>query len=196
MTAITALKKNIPSILTLTVLAVLTICLFQTGIFSSGDKMELFLKKAGILAPAVFIAIQILQVVFPLIPGGISCVIGVVVFGPLYGFVYNYAGMVIGSGIAFWLGRKYGKSFILKFVSEAKYQKYEAWLDKGKKFDILFSLAIFLPCSPDDLLCMIAGLTSMSFRKFMILYMLCKPLSLAAYSVGFEALSSGLAAFF
>ena len=78
------------------------------------------------------------------------------------------------------------KTFILKFVSQSKYQKYEVWLEKGKKFNIFFALAIFFPGSPDDLLCMIAGMTLMSFKKFLTLYALCKPLSLLTYSIGFE----------
>ena len=35
------------------------------------------------------------------------------------------------------------------------------------KFDTFFMLAIFLPCAPDDLLCMLAGLTHMSLKKIL-----------------------------
>lgn len=45
-------------------------------------------------------------------------------------------------------------------------------------------LAIFLPCAPDDLLCMLAGLTHMSLKKFVLIILLGKPLSLIAYSYG------------
>ena len=74
------------------------------------------------------------------------------------------------------------------FVKEETYDKYITWLDKGKKFDKFFALAIFFPCAPDDVLCMLAGLTDMSWRKFLtILFLgrpvLGKPASIAAYSM-------------
>ena len=55
--------------------------------------------------------------------------------------------------------------------------------DKGKKFDKFFALAIFFPCAPDDVLCMIAGLTKMSWKKFSAIILLGKPASIAAYSM-------------
>ena len=60
-------------------------------------------------APAAFVLLQIIQIIIPVIPGGLSCVIGVLVFGSLFGFLYNFAGMLIGSALAFWIGKKCGK---------------------------------------------------------------------------------------
>ena len=37
---------------------------------------------------------------------------------------------------------------------------------------------------PDDILCMIAGLTKMSYKKFMMIILLCKPFGLLLYSQG------------
>ncbi len=193
MTAKKTLKKSIPAVFSAASIFIILVLMIRTGIFSSPDRMEAFLDKAGMWAPAAFVLLQIIQIIIPVIPGGLSCVIGVLVFGSLFGFLYNFAGMLIGSALAFWIGKKCGKTFILKFVSQSKYQKYEVWLEKGKKFNIFFALAIFFPGSPDDLLCMIAGMTLMSFKKFLTLYALCKPLSLLTYSIGFEAVTAGLA---
>ena len=56
--------------------------------------------------------------------------------------------------------------------------------DKGKKFDKLFcTCEFFFPCAPDDVLCMIAGLTKMSWKKFSAIILLGKPASIAAYSM-------------
>lgn len=55
-------------------------------------------------------------------------------------------------------------------------------------FDKWFALAIFFPAAPDDLLCFLAGVTSMSFKKFLIIILLGKPLSIAAYSLGLQLL--------
>ena len=177
-------KKNSIKFLTVLILAGFAAALGISGVFSSREQMEQFLNQAGLLAPAAFILLQIIQVIFPILPGGVSCLLGVAVFGPLSGFIYSYTGLVLGSVISFLLIRKYGQALIQKLVSEKNYTKYVGWLQKGKKFNLLFAAAIFLPGFPDDLLCMLAGLSSMSFKKFFIIILLCRPVSLIGYSAG------------
>ena len=44
-----------------------------------------------------FVALQAIQVVIPILPGSIGCLFGVIFFGPVMGFVYNYVGICGGS---------------------------------------------------------------------------------------------------
>lgn len=184
------IRKNAITLTGLFILIVLAIAGAISGVFSSQERLELFLAQAGILAPGIFLLIQMIQVIIPILPGGVTCLIGVVVFGPVWGFIYNYIGLVAGSLISFLLIRKYGKTLILKLVSEKNYNKYIGWLEKGKKFQILFAAAIFLPGFPDDVLCMLAGLSSMSLGRFTLIMLLCRPVSLIGYSVGFNIFTS------
>lgn len=170
----------------LTVIAV--IYGYQKGIFTSADKLQALVKEAGIWGPLLFIGIQLIQVVVPIIPGGITCVAGIVIFGPIAGFLYNYIGIVVGSIINFALARSYGQTFIRSMVSEKLYEKYVGWLNKGERFDKLFALAIFFPVAPDDFLCMLAGLTKMTYKKFTAIILLGKPAALLAYSFSLTAI--------
>lgn len=154
------------------------------GIFTSQVKMEAFLKPMGIWAPVVFIAVQAVQVVVPILPGGIGCLGGVLMFGPFWGFVYNYVGICIGSAAAFLLAKRFGQPFVRSITNERLYEKYIGWLERGQKFDRLFALAIFFPVAPDDFLCYLAGLTSMRFKRFSTIILLGKPASIALYSLG------------
>lgn len=155
----------------------------KNGIFESQQSLEAFIGKAGIFGPLIFIFIQAIQVVIPILPGFVTCIAGAVVFGPLEGFIYSYTGMCIGSMMAFYISRKYGTAFVKKLVKPQTYDKYILWLEKGKKFDILFLLAIFLPAAPDDVLCFIAGLTRMTWKKFTVIILLGKPFVIALYSL-------------
>ena len=157
---------------------------WRSGIFSSREAMEAFLEPFGPGAPVMFILIQIIQVVIPILPGGISCLGGVVLFGPVWGFIYNYAGICVGSLLAFLLARQYGRPLVESMVSRSACEKYGRWLDNGKKFDRFFAAAIFFPVAPDDLLCYLAGLTKMSVKKFTAIIVLGKPASIALYSMG------------
>lgn len=166
-------------------LSLLFLAYFQQhpNFFAVGGTFQAYLVKLGILAPCLFILIQIVQVVYPVIPGGLTCVLGHVVFGPFLGFIYNTVGIFIGSLISFMLARKYGAQFAKIFVSDDTYNKYIPCLDKGKYFERFLAAAFILPGFPDDFLCMVAGLGKMSLRKFTSIFLLAKPVTLYIYTV-------------
>ena len=88
---------------------VLVIIGLKMGVFTSPETLQIFLRGAGLWAPLFFVGIQVVQVVFPIIPGGLTCVAGVLLFGPAWGFLYNYVGICIGSCINFSLAKQYGR---------------------------------------------------------------------------------------
>ena len=174
---------NTISIIGLGLSIALTIYFINLGVFKDINALRGLVGNSVILGPIIFMLLQILQVVIPIIPGGISSAAGVLIFGPYLGFVYNYVGISIGSVIIFLLGRRYGKPFILSMISDKTYDKYIGWLDNQSRFEKLFALAIFLPVAPDDALCLMAGLTNVSVKKFTLIILLAKPLSIFLYSM-------------
>ncbi|EOA8313915.1 TVP38/TMEM64 family protein [Enterococcus hirae] len=174
---------NFISIIGLVISIGLTIYFINLGVFKDLNSLRGLVGDSIILGPIIFILIQILQVVIPIIPGGISTAAGVLIFGPYAGFIYNYVGICIGSIIIFLLGRRYGKPFILSMVSDKTYNKYVGWLDNQNRFEKLFALAIFLPVAPDDALYLMAGLTNISVKKYTWIILLAKPLSIFLYSM-------------
>ena len=174
---------NTISIIGLCLSIALTIYFINLGVFKDINALRGLVGNSVILGPIVFILLQILQVVIPIIPGGVSSAAGVLIFGPYLGFVYNYVGISIGSVIIFLLGRRYGKPFILSMISDKTYDKYIGWLDNQSRFEKLFALAIFLPVAPDDALCLMAGLTNMTVKKFTLIILLAKPASIFLYSM-------------
>ncbi|MBJ8326140.1 TVP38/TMEM64 family protein [Streptococcus pacificus] len=158
-------------------------------LFSVNGSFTRFLKDIGFWGPIGFILIQIIQVIYPVIPGGLTCVIGHALFGPLYGFLYNVTGIFIGSVLAFLLARRYGEHFVKAFVSDETYDKYITYLDKGHYFDYFLATAFILPGFPDDFLCMVAGLSKMSLKKFTFITLLSKPATLYLYTyIAFEGI--------
>ncbi|MEE1314964.1 MAG: TVP38/TMEM64 family protein [Faecalimonas sp.] len=166
-------------------LVILIVLGWRKGIFQDRAVLEALLQKAGFWAPLCFLVIQIVQVVIPLLPGGVSCAVGVLVFGAVEGFIYNVAGLTIGSMIAFLLAKRFGARVVQFFVQEKTYNKYIGWLDKGRRFEIFLIFALFLPGLPDDALCMLSGLTKMTWKKFLAIFLLTKPISIALYSVAY-----------
>jgi uncharacterized membrane protein YdjX (TVP38/TMEM64 family) len=173
---------NITALLSLLAIIAVTIYWYRIGVFKNLSHLQNYLNGTGFVGPLIFIAIQIVQVVIPIIPGGVSTAAGVLLFGPWQGFLYNYIGICIGSFINFFLARRYGKPFILHIVPEKVFEKYMAYAKNQQKFDMFFAVAIIAPIAPDDVLCLIAGLTHMKTRMFSWIIILGKPITIAAYS--------------
>ena len=161
---------------------------YKSGSFRSAETFQEFVKGFSGTGAAVFILIQMIQVVFPILPGGISCLAGVLLYGPWMGFVYNYVGICAGSMAAFGIARNLGRAAFESRFSPGQIQKFEAWTEQNRRFLKLFSAAIFFPVAPDDLLCYLAGTTSMTWKQFICVILLGKPFSIALYSLGLTKL--------
>ena len=116
----------------------------RNGLFTSEEAMAQFLSGLGMWGPFVFVALQVVQVVIPIMPGGISCLAGVLLFGPVWGFLYNYVGICIGSVLAFQIARRFGMPAVERAAGSHKIGRYLKWMENGV-FDRLFAAAIFSP---------------------------------------------------
>lgn len=154
------------------------------GLFTDTEKLQALLEKRGIFAPLLFVIVQAVQVVIPIMPGAIGCVFGVVFFGAFWGFVFNYIGICIGSVCAFLLARKYGMMFVQNMTGSKFYNKYQHFLEKENQFEKMFALLIFLPVAPDDFLCYLAGVSRMRLTRFTTIILLGKPAAILMYSMG------------
>lgn len=179
---------NIISLTGLLLCAGLAVWGYRSGYFQSVNTLQDFVLQFGYAGMLLFVVVQIIQVVFPILPGGISCLAGVLLYGPWLGFVFNYIGICIGSMAAFGIAKNLGRSAFSKMFSEKQIQRYEEWTKKDGKFLKLFAAAIFFPVAPDDLLCYLAGTTAMTWRQFICIILLGKPVSIALYSMGLTKL--------
>lgn len=139
-------------------------------IFYSSENFKEFVIKQGSLAPLVFFLIQIGQVIIAPIPGNLTALAGGALFGGLYASLLSGLGIILGSMIAFYLARTFGKPLVIKLVGKETFNKYSK-VFTGKSFFSLFILFL-LPFFPDDALCLLAGISKIDFRLFMILTVL------------------------
>lgn len=158
------------------------------GHFKSVESLRNYLAAYGSLGPLVLTMIQALQVIIPVLPGFLGCIVGTVMFGAAGSFWINYIGICSGSIAAYWLARRFGKGFVQKMVSADKVEKYERWVNEEKEYTLVLTLAVLLPLAPDDFLCYFSGLTSMSARKFTMVILLAKPWDILLYSLFFSQL--------
>jgi uncharacterized membrane protein YdjX (TVP38/TMEM64 family) len=142
-----------------------------------------YIRSFGSLAVLLFIAFQFLQVVVLPVPGSVSVAAGVALFGPFRCALFSFIGIVLGSFVAFAIGRVVGFKAVCWIVGKEDLDK---WLNKIKGKDyLILSIMFLLPLFPDDILCFVAGLSSMSWNYFIIMIVITRAISVftTAYSI-------------
>ena len=167
---------------------ILLLILQKTGffrVFQSAELLKEYIQQAGVWMPFFYILLQYLQVVILPIPSIVSTLAGVALFGAFKTTVYSLIGIILGSFTAFFVGRKLGFKAVSWAVGEENLKKWQQKL-KGKD-NLFLSLMFLLPLFPDDLLCFLAGLSSMSFGYFSFIILLSRILGVVGtcYSINF-----------
>ncbi len=138
----------------------------------------------GAWAAVLYILFSFLQVVVLPVPGSVTVAAGVALFGPFECSIYSFIGIVLGSIVAFAIGRFIGYKAVCWMVGEETLNK---WLNKVKGKDyLILSLMFLLPMFPDDVLCFVAGLSSMSWRYYIIMIIITRLLSVVSTSYSFN----------
>lgn len=151
------------------------------GLFDSLKDLEKIKKLIldwGAYGYIVYVFLQLLQVIVLPAPGFIFYLAGTAIYGPWIAFFVSYLSVVLGSVIAFYIGRLFGKPVVYWCVGKDATEKYIDLL--GNKGNVLFAIMQLLPFFPDDILCMVAGLTKMSFKFFFVVILLIRPIYIAA----------------
>lgn len=121
----------------------------------------------GVFAPLAFVALQVAQVILAPIPGQVLALAGGYVFGPLLGTVYSLIGATIGSAIAFWLSRHFGRPAVERLIHPETLSTVDGFLEDHGRLAVF--LVFLLPGLPDDALCFVCGLTPVPLRDLVVL---------------------------
>lgn len=125
---------------------------------NSVDEFRRYIQSFGSYAVILFVVLQFLQVVILPIPSFITVGAGVLLFGPFLGSIYSSIGIIIGSIVAYYIGRIFGVKVVKWLVGEQALNKALKMI-KGKDKVVLIFMFLF-PFFPDDVLCFIAGITT------------------------------------
>lgn len=150
--------------------------LWRTGFFQAATSIDGVRAYIGRFAPyshLCFFLMQFLSVVIAPIPSNISAAAGGVLFGTWPAFLLTFGAVMAGSLLVFGLARALGRDFADRLVSRKLSDQYQSVLET--KAPVFLALAFLFPFFPDDVLCILAGLTSIPFRRFVLIALLTRP---------------------
>ena len=181
------LYKSALSVYILALFALVVLFILQrTGFFNviqDENSLQEYLASKGAWMPVVYTVLQYLQVVILPIPSVVSTVAGVALFGPFQTTIYSLIGVLLGSFTAFLIGQKLGNKAVAWMIGEETMNKWQNKI-KGKDY-LLLTLMFILPVFPDDVLCFVAGLSTMTLKYFSVMIVVSRILqiSVTCYSI-------------
>lgn len=134
-------------------------------LFDSAESLKQLILSTGIWSRLVFVFVQFLQVTFLPVPAMVTTIAGTLIFGAFETFLLSIVAIMLGRLFAFWLGRKFGMPLVKWMVGHEDATKWSQVLGRGK---YTYFLMLLFPLFPDDILCMIAGITTMSWKFYII----------------------------
>ena len=167
--------------------ATLVVVGITSGVLTSVASLRQFVDGFGVFGPVAFIIAGALESVVPVIPGSGAIISAPVIFGYIKGTIFAYLATVVGSILVFAISRHAGRDLVVARFSQRTLERYGKWLDHPK-FTRYFAIAIAMPLAPDDVLCYLAGLTTMRWRTYLLIIFLCKPWGVLLYTTGVMAI--------
>ena len=153
-----------------------------TGVWeqiNSVEKLQNIILSWGFWGRFGFVMLQLLQVTFIPLPSTVTIIAGTLVYGPLQASLLSLAGILLGSMLAFLLGKVFGKKLVVFMVGEKTCEKWVNFLSNAK---YSFFVMMVLPIFPDDVLCLVAGLTNMSWTFFTVTNLIARPIGIFTVS--------------
>ena len=131
------------------------------------EALRTWVESYGVAAPAVFIAVQVLQVVVFVIPGEFPQLAAGYLFGVPVGIALTLAGAALGSAIGFLLARALGRPFLHAIMSEERSIRVEELIASPRGVATLFLLYL-IPGIPKDVLCYVAGIGPIRLSVYLL----------------------------
>ena len=132
--------------------------------FGSREAITTAMQHAGLWGPIILFVLFVLQVFLAFIPGQALMVASGYLYGFWGGFLLSWISLVVGGEIAYVFARKYGRRFAERWISPAVLERWnKTAAGQGIAF---FTISLFMPLMPNDAMCYVAGLGTISRIRF------------------------------
>ncbi len=131
------------------------------------EAFRAWVEGFGAWGPVVYFLAQAAQVMVVPIPGALFPPVGALAFGSWAALGLSLAGMALGSAVVFLAARRWARPLTVRLLGEDRVDKYQNVITA--RGGLLLWVVFLLPLLPDDAVCALAGLSGISFRRFMLI---------------------------
>ena len=132
------------------------------------EALKLWAEETGSISVVIFGAMNMLQVIIAVIPGGPFEVAAGYLYGVLGGTLLCDVAMTLGSVLVFLLVKHFGMKFVLLFFSREQVDNVHFLKNTSRLRTILFILFL-IPGTPKDLITYLVGLSDLDLGSWVLI---------------------------
>lgn len=130
------------------------------------DIVRGYILSYGILAPIVSFLLMVFQSIIAPLPAFMITFANAGLFGWVKGAILSWTSSMVGAALCFYIARYFGRNLVEKLTSKFALESIDQFFEKYGNYAVV--VARLLPFISFDIVSYAAGLTSMSFWKFII----------------------------
>lgn len=156
----------------------------------SATNMKNMLREHRSAAKVIYLSVCFLQPIILPMPEVVTVSAGSAILGSFTSICLSFLGTISGIIVMYVIAKVGGQKLVLKFVKERHLKRYQEYVGKNETF--ILALMFIIPVLPDEIICVGAGISGVSFKKFMVVASVSKLItsSVLSYSVYFTKLLS------
>ena len=128
------------------------------------DELQRWVRGFGFWGPLLIFAMMLAQTLLAFIPSLLVMVVAVLAYGPVWGFILAWAGLLIAALMAYFIGRALGPVTVDRLIGHKTEKKLEEYVERYGMWGII--AARISPALSNDAVSYVAGLLRMSFLRF------------------------------
>lgn len=134
--------------------------------FSRPERLQALVARLGPLSPLAIVGLQAAQVLLAPIPGQVVGLASGYLFGPWLGTLYSMLGLVLGTYLAVWLVRRWGRPLVERLLPAETLARVDRIA--GRLGAPLLFLVFLVPFLPDDAILLVAGLAGVPMADILL----------------------------
>lgn len=140
---------------------------------NSVEDLRALIGRAGPMAGVAYFLLQMMTVIVAPIPSNVTMMAGALALGFWPAMILGVLAVICGSVIVFLAARALGRNAVQGFLDRGVMERYLPVIEE--KQDMFLFLTMLFPFFPDDALCILAGLTTISLRRFVLIMAAARP---------------------
>lgn len=136
------------------------------GLVNDQQSFANYINSKGFFGIIIFSLLNIVQVIFAIIPAGPFEIVAGYAFGIIKGTIICDIAVTLGSLFVFFMVRKFGTRFTSYLVSFDKLEEVN-FLKETDKLTLVLLLIFFIPGSPKDVITYAMGFTKLPYKNWL-----------------------------
>lgn len=118
---------------------------------------------------SIVIILKIVGIIWPPLPGGLAAIAIIPITGFWIAYLTDLVGSIIGCTIVYFIGKKYGKPFLVKVLGEDFANQVEKFrVRKDREYEAFFAFRALAGGVFVEAVSYGAGITGMKYRRFFL----------------------------